>query len=39
MGVEESYYDITIFKNEEPIYNEVLKMHTILDFYLLEVFF
>ena len=31
MGVEESYYDITIFKNEEPIYNEVLKMHTILD--------
>ena len=32
MGVEESYYDITIFKNEKPIYNEVLKMHTILDF-------
>ena len=31
MGVEESYYDITIFKNEKPIYNEVLKMDTIID--------
>lgn len=31
MGVEESYYDITIFKNEKPIYNESLKMGTVLD--------
>jgi len=31
MGVEESYYDITIFKNEKPIYNEALKMGTVLD--------
>ncbi|RRD38552.1 hypothetical protein EII28_00440 [Fusobacterium nucleatum] len=31
MGVEESYYDITIFKNEKPICNEVLKMDTIID--------